>query len=224
MKAARLVVLGVAISAGGVAAWLAANRSPETVVQAAPTIEVLVAKADLSPGLVIGDKDIGWQDWPKGAANPSLIEKTKRPDAVHQYIGAVVRISVTTGDPFRGNMVSVLKEGTHAVSIDLSPESDNGIPPIFAPDQRVDVLVLSHDKQREKTTGFERFTSDVILDNLRVLAVVADKSVMVEMTPEQADTLARSHQLGTILVVHHADAPPGPINVVRYGVSSSASR
>jgi len=222
MKAARLVVFGVAISAGGVAAWLAANRSPETVVEAAPTIEVLVAKADLSPGLVIGDQNIGWQDWPKATANPSLIEKTKRPDAVRQYIGAVVRVSVTAGDPFRDKMVSVLKEGTHAVSIDLSPESDNES--TFAPDQHVDLLVQSHDKQREKTTGFERFTSDEILDNLRVLAVVADKSVMVEMTPEQADTLTRSHQLGTILVVHHAEGPPGPINVVRFGVSTSAPR
>ena len=53
MKAARLVVLGVAVAAGGIAAYLAAgSKSPPPPPPAAPvaqleTVEVLVAKSDL---------------------------------------------------------------------------------------------------------------------------------------------------------------------------------
>ena len=66
MKAARLIVLGVALAAGGVAAMLASgNRAPEAPKPVAQpqleTVEILVAKTDLSRGDVIGEKDVGWQ-------------------------------------------------------------------------------------------------------------------------------------------------------------------
>jgi pilus assembly protein CpaB len=71
MKAARVVVLGVAIAAGGIAAYLAAGgkgQPPAPVVQL-ETVDVLVAKTDLVRGQVIEGKDIGWQAWPTDAAN-----------------------------------------------------------------------------------------------------------------------------------------------------------
>jgi len=58
MKAARLVVLGVAVAAGGIAAYLAVgSKAPPPLPQAAAappleTVDVLVAKTDLSRGEV----------------------------------------------------------------------------------------------------------------------------------------------------------------------------
>jgi pilus assembly protein CpaB len=51
MKTARLIVLAIAISAGGVAAYLASGSEPKVVV-AEPTaqmstVDVLVAKSDI---------------------------------------------------------------------------------------------------------------------------------------------------------------------------------
>ena len=108
MKAARLVVLGVAVAAGGIAAYLAAGSKappPPPPVAAAPpleTVEVLVAKSDLSRGQVIESQDIGWQTWPKAAANADFIKKSERPDAINDFVGAIVRVAMLAGDPIRG--------------------------------------------------------------------------------------------------------------------------
>src|ERR1700728_3128961 len=102
MKAARLVVLGVAVAAGGIAAYLAAGSKapPPPPVAAAPpleTVEVLVAKSDLSRGQVIEGQDIGWQTWPKAAANASFIKKSDQPDAANSFVGAIVRVAMLAG-------------------------------------------------------------------------------------------------------------------------------
>src|ERR1700729_2071292 len=104
MKAARLVVLGVALAAGGGAAYIASGHHEAAPPPAAPpppplpTVEVLIAKNDLARGQVIGDGDVDWQMWPAAAANPSFIKRTDRPDAVHEFTGAIVRISIASGE------------------------------------------------------------------------------------------------------------------------------
>jgi pilus assembly protein CpaB len=91
MKAARLVILGVAVAAGGIAAYLAAGSKappPPPPVAAVPpleTVEVLVAKSDLNRGQVIETQDIGWQTWPKAAANANFIKKSDQPDAAKRF-------------------------------------------------------------------------------------------------------------------------------------------
>src|SRR5271170_1903072 len=183
MKAARLVVLGVAVAAGGIAAYLAAGSKPPPP-PAAPvvqlqTVEVLVAKTDLSRGQVIATQDIGWQTWPADAANSNFIKKSDRPDAINQFAGAIVRVAMVAGDPLRdpnvvmakgsGFMAALLPQGMRAVAVDVSPETGAG--GFILPDDRVDVLLTRHDKAAEKATGVEKFTSDTILSNVRVLAV-----------------------------------------------------
>src|ERR1700733_6439429 len=151
MKAARLVVLGVAVAAGGIAAYLAASGGkappppPVPVVQL-PTVDVLVAKLDLSRGQVIENQDIGWQTWPADAANSNFIKKSDRPDAVGQFAGAIVRVSMVAGDPIRdpnvvlakgsGFMAAVLPHGMRGVALDVSPETGAG--GFILPDDRVD--------------------------------------------------------------------------------------
>ena len=184
MKAARLVVLGVAVAAGGIAAYLAAGSKPPPPppAPAAPplaTVEVLVAKSDLNRGQVIADQDIGWQTWPAAAANANFIKKSERPNAVNDFAGAIVRVSMVAGDPIRGPyvvmakgsgfMAAVLPKGMRAVAVDISPESGAG--GFILPDDRVDVVLTRRDKSAEKATGVEKYVSDTILRNVRVLAV-----------------------------------------------------
>src|SRR6202167_4820711 len=185
MRAARLVVLGVAVAAGGIAAYLAASGSkapppppPAPVVQL-PTVDVLVAKSDLSRGQVIANQDIGWQTWPADAANSNFIKKSDRPDAVEQFAGAIVRVSMVAGDPIRdpnvvtakgsGFMAAVLPQGMRAVAVEISPEAGAG--GFILPDDHIDVVLTRRDKSAEKASGVEKFTSDTILSNVRVLAV-----------------------------------------------------
>lgn len=256
MKAARLVVLGVAVAAGGVAAYLAAsNKEPAPPPQAAApppieTVDVLVAKYDLVRGQIVGPDDVGWQSWPAAAANSNFIKRPDRPEAMKDFVGAIVRVSMVNGDPIRdpyvivakgsGFMAAVLPKGMRAAAVDISPESSAG--GFILPEDRVDVVLTRRDKAAERASGVEKFVSDTILRNIRVLAVdqtidekggtkvVLGKTATLELTEPQAETLALSRQIGTISltlrsILDTQDEGPaqrieGPINTVRYGVST----
>ena len=258
MKAARLVVLGVAVAAGGIAAYLASGSKeppppPAPVVQL-QTVEVLVAKADLDRGQVIESKDIGWQTWPAEAANPGFVKKSDRPNAVDEFTGAIVRVSMPAGDPIRdpfvvmakgsGFMAAILPKGMRAVAVDISPENSAG--GFILPDDHVDVVLTRRDKAAERAAGVEKYTSDTILQNVRVLAVdqnidekagtkvAIGKTATLALTEQQAETLVLSHQLGTISLTLRSILDSqgsteggdedkdnrGNINTVRFGVST----
>src|ERR1700744_2701846 len=87
MKTARLVVLGIALSAGAVAAYLASGSEktvvPEPVAQL-PTVDILVAKSDIGLGQTVGPDDVQWQTWPAATASNNFIRRSERPDASAQ--------------------------------------------------------------------------------------------------------------------------------------------
>jgi pilus assembly protein CpaB len=223
MKAARLVVLGVAVAAGGVAAYLASgHKSPEPAPKAPvaqlETVQVLIAKTDLSRGQILESHDVGWQTWPKAAANGSFITQTARPDAVEHFVGAIVRLPVAAGQPIYDPMVvfakgsgflaAMLPKGMRAVALDITADNDAG--GFILPEDHVDILLTRHDKEAEKASGLEKIVTDTILRNVRVLAVdqtleeksgqkgIVGKTATVELTPPQAEMLALARQQGTV--------------------------
>src|SRR3977135_4545840 len=100
MKAARIVVLGIAVAAGGLAAVLADRsdraRAPPPVVQI-ETIQVLVAQKDIGIGTALSAQDMQWQTWPASASNPAFIRQNERPNAIEQYAGSIVRVPTAAG-------------------------------------------------------------------------------------------------------------------------------
>jgi len=260
MKAARIVVLGIAIAAGGVAALLAGrSHEPEAPKPQAPapvleTVDVLTAKTDLARGQVIDPSQIAWQAWPTASANENFIKRTARPDALNQFSGAIVRVPIAAGQPVYDPMVvfakgsgflaAVLPKGMRAVAIDISPDSDAG--GFILPEDHVDILLTHHDKSAERTSGIEKIVTDTILENVRVLAVdqaaeeksgqkvIVGKTATVELTPEQAETLANARQQGALSLSLRSlmDSPTSllagdgerkyrgkSINTFRYGVN-----
>ncbi len=97
MKTARIVVLGIAHSAGGDAAYLASGVSqapkvaPAAPVAQLPTVDVLVAKNDIGLGQNVKPEDLQWQTWPQATASNAFIRKTDRPDAATQIVGSIAR-------------------------------------------------------------------------------------------------------------------------------------
>src|SRR5258708_27692636 len=94
----RLIILFVALVAGGAAAWVAfamlGQPATPVVVQEAPppaTREVLVAATDLVPGQALTKENVRWQSWPEGVALPAHIDRVARPDAITGLVGSVVR-------------------------------------------------------------------------------------------------------------------------------------
>jgi len=223
MKPARLIVLFVAIAAGGVAALLA-GRSEQAPPPAAPvaqleTAEVLVANTEIGMGHAVVAQDLRWQTWPAAAAGASFIRKNERPDAIDQLLGSIARVTFSDGEPIReakliraggaGYMAAILPTGMRAASTDIAPE--RGVGGFILPNDHVDVLLTRRDKDAEASNGgLEVQVTETILTNVRVLAIgktVEEKSgqtnvdgtiATLELTPQMAERLALAHQLGTI--------------------------
>ena len=106
MKPARIIVLLIAVVAGGIAALLAGRSDSPPPPEPAPvvqieTVDVLVAGNDIGMGTAIQAGDLRWQTWPTAAANPTFIRKSDRPDAINQLAGAIVRTPFYAGEPIK---------------------------------------------------------------------------------------------------------------------------
>jgi pilus assembly protein CpaB len=222
MKAARVVVLTVAVAAGGIAALLAGRSEKPAVKQAvAPkveTVDILVAKADIPTGNVISPQDVQWQAWPATTSTGNFIRKKNRPDAIEKMSGLIVRAPFVTGEPIReaklvdakgsGYMAAILPSGMRAISTQISPETGAG--GFILPNDRVDVVLTRRDVEATKATGTETKTSETILANVRVLAidqtvqekngqkVVVGKTATLELSPGQVETLTLAQNLGKL--------------------------
>src|SRR6201995_284057 len=184
MKTARIIVLGIALSAGGVAAWLASGSSenkpaPAEPVAQLPTVDVLVAKSDIGLGQSVKSEDMVWQTWPAATASNSFIKRTDRPDAQTQIAGSIARDPVIAGEPIReqklvkangsGFMAAILPSGARAVSTEVSPETGAG--GFILPNDRVDVILSKRDKNPDRGGPSDMVVSEIILTNIRVLAI-----------------------------------------------------
>ena len=223
MKAARLIVLGVALVAGGMAAFLVSGdeepkkEAPPPVVQL-PTVDVLIAKTDIPMGTAVAVDAMQWQAWPASTTSGTFITKKDRPTAIEELTGAISRAPFTAGEPIReaklikangaaGYMAAILPSGMRAVSTEISPETGAG--GFILPNDRVDVILTRRPKDADRNAQSET-TSETILTNVRILAidqtveekngqrVVVGKTATLELTPRQAESLALSRQLGTL--------------------------
>jgi pilus assembly protein CpaB len=222
MKAARLVILAIAVGAGGLAALLAGGSPPPAPVverAAAPrmeTVDVLVARATINMGQVITAETIDWQSWPAAANTANFIVRSAQPDAKDKMTGAIARFSFVAGEPISeakvikadgsGFLSAILPAGMRAVSTEVSPETAAG--GFILPNDRVDVILTKRERV-EGGTGEQHVTESVLL-NVRVLAidqtiqekggekVVVGRTATLELSQRQAETLALSRQQGTL--------------------------
>jgi pilus assembly protein CpaB len=263
MKAARLVVLGVAVAAGGVAALLAgrSEKAPEPQPQQAKieTVDNLVAKGDIAMGQTLSPQDLQWQAWPPNSNISNAIKKTDRPDAIEKLAGSIARMPFVAGEPIReqklvnakgsGFMAAILPSGMRAVSTQISPETGAG--GFILPNDHVDVILTRRDREAEKAAGVEVQTSEMILKNIRVLAidqtvgekdgqkVITGKTATLELSPRQVETLTLAQKLGSISLALRSitdattdgkDASAdddntrhSTVNVIRFGVPTTTT-
>jgi len=261
MNTARIVVLAIAIGAGGIAAYLASGSddkpAPAQSVAQLQTVDILVAKSDIGLGQSVKPDDLQWQTWPAATASGSFISRASKADAIKEITGSIARSPFIAGEPIReqklvkadgsGFMAAILPAGYRAISTEISPETGAG--GFILPNDRVDVLLTKREKNADTKTGSDTVRSEVILSNVRVLAIdqapkekegqnaVLGKTVTLELKPEQAETLARSRQSGTLSLalrsiadINMVDAGTDDdnptrkgtsINIVRYGVQGS---
>ena len=247
MNTARIVVLTIAIGAGGIAAYLASGSDNNKPAPAEPvaqmqTVDVLVARSDIGLGQSVKPEDLQWQTWPAATASNIFIRRNERPDATTQIVGSIARAPFITGEPIReqklvkadgsGFMAAILPTGMRAVSTEISPETGAG--GFILPNDRVDVILSKHEKNPDSRAGTaDGVNSEIILTNIRVLAIdqapkekdgqnaVVGKTVTLELKPEQTETLARARQSGTLSLALRSIAD---VNIVESKVDDQARK
>ena len=221
MNNARIVVLAIAIGAGGIAAYLARGSddkpAPAQPVAQLQTVDILVAKSDIALGHSVKPDDLQWQTWPAATASNSFISRANKADAIKEITGSIARSPFIAGEPIReqklvkadgaGFMAAILPAGYRAISTEISPETGAG--GFILPNDRVDVLLTKRDKSTDGK-GTDVAVSEIILSNIRVLAIdqapkekegasaLVGRTVTLELKPDQTEMLARSRQSGTL--------------------------
>jgi pilus assembly protein CpaB len=261
MNTARIVVLIIALGAGGVAAYLASGSDnkpvPAQPVAQLDTVDVLVAKSDIGLGQTVKPEDLQWQTWPASTASKTFIRRSDRPDATTQVGGSIARAPFIAGEPIReqklvkadgsGFMAAILPTGMRAVSTEISPETASG--GFILPNDRVDVIRTMHVKDPNNSAAPDIVVSQIILTNIRVLAIdqapkekdgqntLIGRTVTLELKPEQTSTLAAARQAGSLSLALRSIADGNAVevpddnaakrgvsvNVVRYGVPTQTT-
>jgi pilus assembly protein CpaB len=226
MKFARLAVLGVALAAGGSAAWLASGTTaPEQTTNVAPPVqlttdEVLVASKDLPLGSLLAEADLSWQAWPKDAVSKGMIRKSDGGSPIEDVKGSVSRGNFFEGEPIRreklvkgpnsGFLSAILPTGFRAVAINIDAQGGTTAGGFILPNDRVDVIRTFRDQDQSKVTGTDVYTSETILSNVRVLAigqnvqekngerVITGSNATLELDPKQAETVVLAQRIGQL--------------------------
>lgn len=227
MRLKSLIFIVLALGMAGLTAVLVNNwiQSQRAAMEAAmanakrpkPTLQILVAKQDLSVGQFVRPEHLRWQAWPEGSLAPNYVVEGKRP--LEDFVGGVVRQPIANGEPVTegrvvspgnsGFMAAVLQPGFRAVSVPVNVTS--GISGFIFPGDRVD-LILTHavvQDPDEKAGNAERHASVTTLRDIRVLALdqkidmkpgetAVARTATLEVTPKQVEMIAVLVEMGKL--------------------------
>ncbi|WIY53322.1 Flp pilus assembly protein CpaB [Devosia sp. YIM 151766] len=179
MRPARIILLLVALVAGGLAAFLVTRgggasspQSPQVVTEVVEEAKtrILVAKTGIGIGERLGPASVEWQDWPQGALRSEYVTIAAMPDAPADLTDAVARFEFFPGEPIReaklvrsdqGYLSAVLAQGKRGVSVGVTAASSAG--GFVVPNDHVDVVLTTASASGQR--------SEVILSDVRVLAI-----------------------------------------------------
>lgn len=230
MRPARIILLVVALLAGGLAAWLAtrgggpAPTTQVTEIIQSPSTKVLVAKEPIGVAERLSTENVEWIAWPEVALRPDYVTIEAMPEAPRELAGAVARFEFFPGEPIRelklvrsnqGYLSAVLEKGKRGVSFEVSSVSASG--GFIVPNDRVDIVLT------QEAPGGQ--ISRTLLSNVKILALGsrlgevggtgapsdpedprAEKfsggiTATVELSPPEAETLINATTIGSLSLV-----------------------
>ncbi|GHD15375.1 Flp pilus assembly protein CpaB [Tianweitania populi] len=228
MNASRVIILGVAVVAAIAAGWIAKNMA------SAPPELIAVQQPDQTPALAVEDVlvlsenvpmgshiegQLRWQAWPKDAVSEGFITRTAEPEALDTLKGSIARAEIYAGEPLRRSkligqgqsfMSSILPTGKRAVATQIAADTSAG--GFILPNDSVDVIMTR--RASTEGAGGEGFTTETILQNIRVLAidqaiqededgkrVKVGQTATLELTPQQAEIITVAQQMAERLTL-----------------------
>jgi pilus assembly protein CpaB len=255
MNLARILVLVIALGAGGAAAYLALNlinqepapqpeQTATTETQTEPpvptieTVDVLVATRDLPLGTSLDESSVTWRAWPSNGVADTYILRSQYPDAIADVAGTLARGTFYAGEPITqgklartegGLLSAMLPAGMRAIALSIGADTSAG--GFILPNDRVDVIMTR--RVQNFADGAERYVTETILSNIRVLAidqqvsdengtaVVVGRTATLELTPLQAEILTVAQQIADRLTLSlrsladaDAEVAPDAVNLI----------
>ncbi|WP_413872620.1 Flp pilus assembly protein CpaB [Albidovulum sp.] len=212
IRSVLVALLGVAVAGGsayGAREYLDQSRATAATDAGAALVSVVVAGRDIPFGQPIQPQILQVMSWPRAALPPgaitdldALIPKPGMPPrrATHEMAqGELVLASKVSNFGEKVTIVQTLGENARAMAIRVDAETAVG--GFVTPGDAVDIVLT-----QGKDASLRAVT---ILQNIRVLGVdqqadqqsdqpLVARTVTVEVTPEQSQTLALAQKAGTL--------------------------
>ena len=242
MKPARLAVLGIALVAGIGAVMMMQGEppppapAPVAAAPSIPTVDVLIAAAELPMGQTLKAADLRWQAWPQDSAGGGLLRRSDGPEALEQTAGSIVRSPFLAGEPIRreklikadgsGFMSAILPSGMRAVAISIDNRGSTSAGGFILPNDRVDVIRTYRDDAASKTAAADVHATEAVLTNIRVLAigqtvqerngekVVTGETATLELAPTQVEVVILAQRTGQLTLALRSLADAGRVEAV----------
>ncbi len=232
LGAASAAAIGIAFLARGFLVPEPVQPVQQTVVQQEEKVDVLVLARDVKAGERLTAAKLQWRPWPKSMVISGMITKEDQPDALTSIDDKRAKGPMVAGEPLLegkiaksgegGVLAALLPKGMRAIAVKVMVETGAG--GFIMPNDRVDVLLT-----RKITQGNRQPVSvtDTVLENVRVLAIdqqyAADKgeqaavpemkTATLEVTPKQAEVLARVQDMGDLTLALRSLAEEGEGNL-----------
>lgn len=158
---------------------VAVQQAP--VVEAVTYVDVLVAAEDIQFGTRLSAESLQWKQWPVNAYSEEYISSDKRPEAITNITGDVVRAPIYMGEPItdkklvrpgdKGLMAALLKPGMRAVTTRISVDTAAG--GFIQPGDRVDIIMTTDAPTVAGVAGGKRnnYIATTVFENVHVLAI-----------------------------------------------------
>jgi pilus assembly protein CpaB len=198
LRLAFFALMALGLAGFGTVAWVS-TRPPTpdpATVAAAAKVAVLVATKPVRAGNLLKPEDIGTKELTQHDAGEDATPDG--PDARRMMAGAMVRSSLSPGDPIRakdvmrpgdhGFLAAVLGPGMRAVSVGVDTVS--GTAGLIWPGDRIDVILTQAIGDAAIPVG-RRIAAETVLSGARVIAI--DQQLVQGVAPESGgDNKART--------------------------------
>ena len=210
------IALGVAVVLGLVAVYLANTYlvASERDRESQGTTRVAVASVPLNYGVPITPDKVRFVEFPNASIPPGsfatiqalLPNGQKRIALAPISLNEPILVSKVTGPGNNASIAALLPDGMRAAAVRINDVS--GVAGFVQPNDSVDVLIT----RQIQTTGAPRQITDVLLQNVRVVAIdqkaqnpdgspVVARTATLEVDPLSAQKLALGQQAGSLSLV-----------------------
>jgi pilus assembly protein CpaB len=224
MRTSTVIILAVAISMGGGAAYLTRSwLKDQTSAAVQPAGTIVVAAESLAYGTAMTPDNVAEIPWfsntlPEGAfaVKDDLLNGGRRVVLSPLKRGEPVLRSKITGPGQRASLASLLDEGKRAVTV--SVDDVRGVAGFVLPGDFVDIVIIADDGSPKRHSY-----SDILLEHVKVLAIdqvasegegqpTVAKAVTVEVTKEQAQKILLATNIGklSLILARPVESNPDP--------------